>query len=384
MTRTLPNSAISTHGIPGQNTDASGAMPNRTDGPDAEISLPVVVDNYRALGAFAPQTECGAVVKADAYGHGALQVSKALYAAGCRTFFVAYPHEGMEVRKAVGDDAVIHVFNGITETDCPLFEAARLSAVCNREEEIHLWLSSGLQTGYVLHFDTGMNRLGLNSDQVSDIAALTKQHPPTLVMSHLACADQPQNEMNAKQLDRFRKIAQHFPSARKSLCSTGGIYIGPEYHFDLLRPGIGLYGGGPARPPGLKLTPALTLTAPILSVFDVGEDETIGYGASFTVKRPMTLATVALGYADGYLRSASNFGFGMRNGVPCPIMGRVSMDLITVDVSDLEERPSPGDRIEFIGPKAGLEIQAEAAGSIGYELTSRLGGRICKSWRTEE
>lgn len=375
MTRTLPNSAISTPDTLRQNTELA---------PGAEISLPVIVKNHQELTAFAGGADCAAVVKADAYGHGAAQVSKALHEAGCRIFFVAYPHEGAEVRSSVGPDAEIYVFNGVTEADLSIFEADLLSPVCNQLVEIELWLKSGIAAGYALHFDTGMNRLGLRTEQLEQVLALTSGAPPTLVMSHLACADQPQNEMNANQLSRFKTIADRFPASKKSLCSTGGIYLGEDYHFDVLRPGIGLYGGGPARPLGLKLTPALTLTAPILSVFEAGEGETIGYGGSFTVKRPMTLATVALGYADGYLRSASNFGFGMRGGVPCPVMGRVSMDLTTVDVSDLEERPQPGDRIEFIGPKAGLEIQAEAAGTIGYELTSRLGGRISKTWRTEE
>ena len=380
MTRTSPNSAISKPGTPLRNTD----RPEIAFGPRAEISLPTILANYLAIKAFAPASECGAVVKANAYGHGAAEVSAALCNAGCETFFVAYPEEGMVVRDAVGDELRIFVFNGLSGDDLGLFADHKLSPVCNSVEQVKIWRESKLTPPYALHFDTGMNRLGIPLNCVDELSLLTKSNSPGLVMSHLACADLPGSEENARQLDAFKAILPKFPSARASLSSTGGIYFGPDYHFDLLRPGIGLYGGGPARPPGLKLKPALCLTAPILNVFDIEAGETVGYGCTFEAKRPMTLATVALGYADGYLRSASNYGFGMLRDTPCPVLGRVSMDLTTVDVSDLPERPGIGDRIEFIGPRAGLEIQAEAAGTIGYELTSRLGGRISHTWLTEE
>lgn len=324
------------------------------------------------------------MVKANAYGHGAAEVSEALLTAGCRTFFVAYPEEGAIVRDAVGGEPTIYVFNGLAADELELFGQFRLSPVCNTPEQVKLWLKSELAPPYALHFDTGMNRLGIRVEDAEAVVALTKSRKPDLVMSHLASADAPTSDDNTRQLSAFRSLRELFPESRASLSSTGGIYLGADYHFDLLRPGIGLYGGGPARPPGLKLKPALSLTAPILNVFDIGAGEKIGYGGTFEAKRPTTLATVALGYADGYLRSASNYGFGMLHDTPCPVMGRVSMDLTTIDVSDLPERPQIGDRVEFIGPKAGLEIQAEALGTIGYELTSRLGGRISHSWRTEE
>lgn len=353
-------------------------------GPHAEVSLPTIVANYLAIKAFAPSPECGAVVKANAYGHGAAQVAKALFEAGCRTFFVAYPEEGATVRDAVGAVPTIYVFNGIRADELAHFGQFRLSPVCNTPAQTRLWLEAELATPYALHFDTGMNRLGIRPDQLNETIELTGSRAPDLVMSHLACADMPASEENTRQLSLFNDIRKFFPGVKSSISATGGIYLGPDYHFDLLRPGIGLYGGGPARPPGLKLKPALSLTAPILNVFDVNPGEKVGYGGTFEARRATTLATVALGYADGYLRSASNFGFGILNDTPCPVMGRVSMDLTTIDVSDLPDRPQIGDRVEFIGPKAGLEIQAEALGTLGYELTSRLGGRISHSWRTEE
>ena len=272
------------------------------------------------------------------------------------------------------------MFNGVQEASLETFAAARLSPVCNHISEIELWLKSELAPGYALHFDTGMNRLGLRMSDLKRAVTLTSGRTPAVVMSHLACADQPDHEINKIQLERFRAIRREFPSSKASLSSTGGIYLGSEFHFDILRPGIGLYGGGPARPSGLKLRPALTLTAPILSVFRIEAGEATGYGGSFEARKPTLLATVALGYADGYLRSASNFGFAIINDMPCPVLGRVSMDLTTIDVTDLDEAPVIGTRAEFLGPKAGLEIQAEAAGTIGYELTCRLGGRISRSW----
>ena len=357
-------------------------MPSPADRPAAEISLTTIVANYQALQSLCPSAEVSAVVKADAYGHGAAQTASALFENGCRTFFVAYPHEGVDVREAVGDDADIYVFHGVSEQTLHDVAAAALRPVCNTLDDIKFWKTSQLNQGFALHFDTGMNRLGIRVEDVEAVKALCQDQMPALVMSHLAQADRSDSELNDKQLELFKSVAADFPSARKSLSSTGGIYLGDDYHFDLVRPGIGLYGGGPAYPPSIKLTPALTLTAPILSVFDLKAGDPVGYGSTFTARTDMTVATVALGYADGYLRSASNYGFGVLKGTPCPVLGRVSMDLTTIDVSDLETRPKTGDRIEFIGPKAGLEIQAEALGTLGYELTSRLGGRICKNWRT--
>ena len=384
MTRTSPSSATWTNNTVLQNTDAALGAARSDAGPVAEISLPTIVSNYRALKSLAPSAECSAVVKANAYGHGAAQVSATLFEAGCRTFFVAYPHEGETVRNAVGPEPTIYVFNGVHSDALDQFAACRLSPVCNRMEEIETWLRSELAPPYALHFDTGINRLGLRLTDLQKTVEAVSARPPALVMSHLACADKPDAEENQAQLDRFQEVRKAFPGIRASFCSTGGIYLGANFHFDLMRPGIGLYGGGPAYPSGIRLKPALTLTAPILSVFDIQADDTVGYGATFKAKTDMTVATVSLGYADGYLRSASNFGFGILNNTPCPILGRVSMDLITIDVSDLVDRPKQGERVEFIGPKAGLEIQAEAAGTIGYELTSRLGGRISMQWRTEE
>lgn len=348
--------------------------------PSVHVSLKTVQNNYRALAEFAPTAETAAVVKADCYGHGMQNVGPALANAGCSTFFVAYLHEGVELRSLVGAAPMIYVFNGLEAGETEQFHEAGLIPVCNTLDEIRIVKSATPDLSLAIHFDTGMNRLGIHFEDLDQTLEALGDTNPKLVMSHMACADLPGHALNEVQLKRFICIADAFPNSRKSLSSTAAVYLGADYHFDLIRPGIGLYGGGPARPPGLKLKTALTLTAPILSVFDVEAGESIGYGASFTAKTALTAATVSLGYADGYLRSGSNYGFGVLDGVPCPILGRVSMDLITIDVSDLPERPQKGDRVEFIGQQAGYEIQAEALGTIGYELTSRLGGRISRTW----
>ncbi len=361
-------------------SDASA--PSRT--PHAFINLATIRANYRALAAFCPSAETSAVVKADCYGHGMTHVAPALFDEGCRTFFVAYLQEGIDLRAVLGDEPVIYVFNGITDEEREDFARHSLSPICNRSEELELVTSPGFSGSYGIHFDTGMNRLGIRQEGVEHARGLTKDKPPAIVMSHLACADQPDNSVNRRQLESFSQIAALFPEAQASLSATAGIYLGGEYHFDLVRPGIGLYGGGPARPSGLKLKTAMTLTAPILNLFSIEAGETVGYGGSHTARSPSTIATVALGYADGFLRSGGNFGFGVIEGMPCPIVGRISMDLITLDVTDIAENVTVGDEVEFIGRFAGYEIQAEALGTLGYELTSRLGGRISRSWGEQE
>lgn len=348
--------------------------------PSAHVDLQIVQQNYIALRHQAAGAETGAVVKADCYGHGVSHIAPALAEAGCETFFVAYTHEGQALRALIGPDPTIFVFNGIRPHETDDFRIAGLSPVCNTPEEIAMALTARLPAGYGIHIDTGMNRLGIRPENVIDLPGFTHGFPPRLIMSHLACADQPAHPLNKIQLERFHQARNLFPGIPASLVSTAGIYLGADYTFDLVRPGIGLYGGGPARPPGLKLRTAMTLTAPVMNVFEVKPGETVGYGASFEARGPSVIATVAFGYADGYLRSGGNYGFAILDGVPCPVVGRISMDLITLDVTDLAEKPRIGDRAEFIGKIAGYEIQAEALGTLGYELTSRLGTRISRSW----
>ena len=343
----------------------------------ALVNLSNIAANWRDLDQLYASSETGAVVKANGYGHGSVQVASALAKAGCKTFFVAYAEEGAELRESLGPDADIYVFHGCTLETADTFKAFALRPVLNTLDQVRVWRLAGLDEafGAVLHFDTGMNRLGLRMEQLDDTRTMLAGGQVDIVMSHLACAEDTSNTMNRTQLGRFLECCGYWPNARRSLSNTAGMHLGEDFAFDLCRPGIGLYGGGvkPARP-------GLTLTAPLLSVFTVPKASSTGYGATRRFATERRLATAALGYGDGFLRSASNSGFGFAGGKRCPIVGRVSMDLVTLDVTDVKETIAPGMDVEFIGEMASLEDQAAAAGSLGYELTTGLTGRVKKHW----
>lgn len=346
-----------------------------SSGPTAQVHLANVVANWRALGALNPGSETGAVVKAGGYGHGAAQVAQALSAAGCQTFFTAHAGEGVEVRRAVGNAPVIYVLNGPDAADLNVYSEAGLRAIINTPEQLDIWRNANIDAPLALKFDTGMNRLGLRPETAGELATAGSGLDVAHIMSHLACADEPGHTKNAIQLKAFSELVRHFPGIPASLANSAGCYLGGDYAFDLTRPGIALYGGGHA-PDGFELKPGLTLTAPVLSVHTGRTAETVGYGATKILARDAILATVALGYADGLPRSASNSGFGVLGGVRCPIVGRISMDLTTLDVTGASEWAKPGARIEFIGAAANLEEQADCAGTLGYELITGLGSRV--------
>ena len=254
------------------------------------------------------------------------------------------------------------------------YKDARLTAVLSSPDHVELWRQAR-DLPCALHFDTGMNRLGLKPDILETAGEALRKLAPVLVMSHLACADEPDHALNAAQLRAFDPITSAFPDTPASLCNSAGCYLGKAYAHDLTRPGIALYGGS-VPPQKVKLRHAVTLQAEILSVFKAKAGETVGYGATFTVPEDMTLATVGLGYADGMLRAASNKLTGWVDGVPCPVVGRISMDLITLDVSKAQRAAKAGTRVEFLGSHAKLEEQAARAGTLGYELLTGLGSRV--------
>lgn len=342
--------------------------------PRATVHLDNIVANWRTLAALHPKANTSAVLKANAYGLGTERVAAALASAGCDTFFVAYPEEGAVVRKAVGPDPSIFILNGPAPASMHLFHAHSLIAVLNSPAQIRLWSDAG-NSPCALHFNTGINRLGLPASMPQTDGDALRAMNPVLVMSHLACADEPDHGLNAAQLAAFRKITDAFPSVPASLANSAGCYLGRDYGFQLTRPGIALYGGSvpPAR---IQLRHAVTLDAEILSVFPVKAGDRVGYGATFTAPQDMLLATVGLGYADGVLRSASNCFIGWLDGVPCPVTGRVSMDLITIDVSKAQPSAKAGVRVEFLGANAKLEDQAARANTLGYELLTGLGTRV--------
>ena len=330
------------------------------------IDLDAVVANWRALDGM---TNCktAAVVKADGYGLGAATVAKALFKAGVRQFFVAVVEEAVAIRQELGPRPEISVFSGHMAGDTELIRALGLTPMLNSVEQLthHLETLPGHPFG--IQLDTGMNRLGLEMQEWAAVAELALAQRPHLVMSHLACADEPDHPMNPYQLDQFRKMTDGIQVPR-SLAATGGILLGPEYHFDLTRPGIGLYGGLPFA----QATPVIELDLPVVQVRDVAEGEVVGYSNAWQAERPSRIATVSGGYADGIMRVLSDRAVLFHGDTACPLVGRVSMDLLTIDVTDLSETPK---KLSLIGPKQSVDDLARNANTIGYEVLTQLGAR---------
>jgi len=341
--------------------------------PTLRIDLAAICANWRLFGSLGP--EAGATIKADAYGLGAAQVGPALLAEGCREFFVAQPQEGAKLRAALGEDATITVYNGPTSDTINLFPANNLRPVLNAPRQIDIWRSAG-GGPCALHVDTGMNRLGLTAEEAGQLAGATHGLDLKLVMSHLASADLPDHEMNGRQLRLFQELAALFPGLPRSLANSAGALLGPDYQFELSRPGIGLYGGQPHSSGGAPIRPVATIRAPIIATRQVSAGDTVGYGAAFTAPSAMTIAIIALGYADGLIRAASPGAFGIVARKPAPLVGRISMDLMALDITGLENDARPETYVEFLGEN--LDLVASAAGTISYEVLTRLGQRFAR------
>jgi alanine racemase len=314
------------------------------------------------------------VVKADGYGLGAVGASRALAQAGARVFFTATSQEGVRVRRALGDGPQIFVLNG-PSGDIDVMQTHKLTPVLNSMAQIKAWEARGAAA---LHIDTGMNRLGVGPEELPHAMSALKETSLALVMSHLACASDVRHPHNPMQLRRFVDAASLFPRAPLSLAATSGALIGADYHFDLIRPGVGLYGSGALDADSPKLATAAVVEAPILQVRDVETGETFGYGATFTATEKMRTATVALGYADGYLRSLGGRGYGVLGGAKRPILGRISMDLIIIDVTGCAEA-QPGAMVEFLGPNAPLDEIAGLANTAPYEVLTTFAGTVRKT-----
>jgi alanine racemase len=349
------------------------------------VRLNAVADNYRTYRRLAGPAGVAAVVKADAYGMGAAGIAPALAAAGCDSFFVARLQEGVALRKIV-PRARIFVLDGAQADAVPALIGHRLTPVLNSLSEIAAWSAAagvGNQVlDAVIHVDTGMNRLGLPGNELAVLSAESAGRLSglnlVLVMSHLACSDDPANRLNAEQLSRFRQALAMLPPAPASLAASHGTMLGMDYHFDLVRPGVALYGANPqvcegvaASAPNLMRTVAV-LTARVLQLRRIDSGESVGYGATFRAKRPTMLATVALGYADGIPRALSNKGIAVLGGVRVPVAGRVSMDMVILDVTDLPELPHVGDQVEVLGDHVSLGEVAAMAGTNEYEILTRL------------
>ncbi|MEI4469898.1 alanine racemase [Frigidibacter sp. MR17.24] len=336
--------------------------------PDLHIDLDAVIANWRALDRMSSAAvETGAVVKADAYGLGAGQVARALAGAGVRNFFTATADEGAELRRALGPGPTISVFAGHMAGDAEAIGGAQLVPMLNSLDQLTLHFEALPGAPFGIQLDTGMNRLGLEAAEWEAAAGIVLEAGPTLLMSHLACSDEPQHPMNIFQCEEFMRLTED-TGVPRSLSATGGILLGPEFHFELVRPGIGLHGCAPfdqGRKP-------LRLSLPVIQIREIHAGETVGYSNTFIAESSMLVATVSAGYADGLLRSLSGRAHLWQGLVPCPILGRVSMDLITVDVTHLADTPT---HLDMLGEKQSADDLAAVAGTIGYEILTGLSPR---------
>jgi alanine racemase len=348
------------------------------------VRLGAVASNYRLCQRLAGPAAVAGVVKADGYGLGASEITRTLSHAGCDTFFVARLDEGIRLRPVV-PNARIFVLDGADPDTVDALIAHRLTPVLNSLAEIAGWNAAAHETRTPLeaaiHIDTGMNRLGLPGDELSVLALEWKKRLDglrlVLLMSHLACADDPEARMNRIQLDRFRSALAMLPPTPASFASSGGVLLGKDYAFDLVRPGIGLYGGNVQNAPQNPFAVAAVLTGRVLQLRKIDKGESVGYGATFRAKRPTVLATVALGYADGLMRAIGNRGVAAIAGRRVPVAGRVSMDLTTLDVTDIPRAVlSAVADAEFFGDTISLEDAARAADTAAYELLTALTPRV--------
>ena len=337
------------------------------------VDLEAIVRNWRALDSLsAPECETAAVVKGDGYGCGAKEVGATLAKAGVRTFFVAVPTEAAVLREAIGSQPVIYVLGGYGEAEKALYTAKDLRPVLNSAEQARAWFRDYPGASCAIQLDTGMNRLGMEAAELASLGELPDS--VGLLMSHMGCADEPEHPINSSQLNEFTRLTGDL-SIRRSLSATAGLLLGGAYHFDLTRMGIGLYGGWPFE----AAHRVVTVEAPVIQVRDLAPGETVGYGASFVADRPTRIATISAGYADGLIRALSGGATGFVGGQPVPFAGRVSMDLITLDVTDVA--CAPGDMVEILGPNQSIDDLAKSAGTIGHEILTSLGSRYQRDYR---
>jgi len=338
------------------------------------IDLDAIAANWRALDRLTgSEVQTAAVVKADAYGLGIARVARTLAQAGARRFFVAYAEEGAAVRQALGPGPQIAVLSGHMSGDTEMIHDLDLTPMLNSLEQITRHLEALPGHAFGVQLDTGMNRLGVELLEWQAVAPILIDAGPELLMSHLACADDPDHPLNEAQLHAFHAMTDE-TGVPRSLSATGGILLGPRYHFDLTRPGVGLFGGLPFE----AAAPAVTLSLPVIQTREVAPGETVGYGCTWQAETPAIIATVAGGYADGLPRTLSNLATLWDGDTPCPLVGRVSMDLITVDITHLAEVPRT---LDILGLHQSVDVLAEAGGTIGYEILTSLGPRYLRRYQ---
>ncbi|WP_035671071.1 alanine racemase [Bradyrhizobium liaoningense] len=383
--KTIPQS-----GLPSAEANQAAAL--AAYGGVLTVDLDAIIANWRKLEKTAVPAECSAVIKADAYGCGAEQVSRALSKAGCRTFFVATLEEARKVRAAV-PESTIYVLGGYFQNTGEHYAKINCRPVIGDLNELAEWdvfcRRSGWTGGAAVHIDTGMNRLGLT---LADAQAIIPRinagdHGITLVMSHLVSAEQLNSPMNAKQLATFRSIASEFTGVPAALANSSGIFLGAPFQFDLVRPGAALYGVNPTPEADNPMQPVVELKARIVQIRNIERGESVGYGGTWTARRPTKLAIIAVGYADGYFRAASS-NDGTRGadvivaGKRCPIAGRISMDLIAIDITDLPPNAARrGHMVTLLGDGITVDELAHHFGTIGYEVLTSLGHRYARVYK---
>ncbi|MDA5194136.1 alanine racemase [Govanella unica] len=359
----------------GVETDEIGALSRLV------IDVGAIRENYRMLRARVAPASIAAVVKADCYGLGAVQIVPVLYADGCRHFFVAQLAEGLAIRGSLPEDAEIYILNGLAPGAEAACAAAGLVPVLNGRDQLDRWgawaRGLGLSLPAVLQLDSGMSRLGLSP---AEVAALTPAALAgldiRLVMSHLACADEPEHPANRAQLAGFEALRARLPAAPASFANSAGIFLGADYHYDLARPGAALYGLAPVAGQPNPMLPVVRLEAQVIQIRDIPAGAFVGYGASFVADKVTRVATISLGYADGWPRHLSNCGAAYIKGQRLPILGRVSMDSITLDVSEVAaDALRAGDFVELLGASQAADDVARDAGTNGYEILTSLGRR---------
>ncbi|XDZ64592.1 alanine racemase [Alphaproteobacteria bacterium LSUCC0684] len=352
----------------------------------ARIDLDRLVANWRNLNTLSGQAEASAVIKADAYGHGVEMVGRALYQAGCRVFFTASINEAVLLRSHLGK-AVIGYFDGLHAEDTEAVRAYDIWPAISSPGQMDLLADMARRHGNpipaMLQIDTGMNRLGAGPDRLDELASSEKLNAGDwkLIFSHLASADDPQSAQSETQRAAFDRVRRLFPSIPASLAATGGIALGPAFHYQMTRPGIGIYGLPPLPSLAPHLNPALSLHARVLEIRQAKAGEHVGYNATATLGRDTRLATVAGGYADGVRRQLSNKGTVHKDGFAAPVIGRVSMDTTIVDITDWPENHlAPGDWLDLIHDGYTADDMARDSDTIGYDILTTLGLRAKRQY----
>jgi alanine racemase len=358
------------------------------------VNLAAIETNWKELGRRAMPSECAAVIKADGYGCGLEPVARTLAGAGCKTFFVADLAEARRLR-SVAQDPAIYVLNGLLPGTAATYADVQARPVIGSLVELAEWdafcAASQWHGGAALHVDTGMNRLGIAPDEAAALAPRIRaeNHGITLLMSHLACAEQPGHPLNERQIQLFREVRLLYRGIPGSLANSSGIFLGGGAHCDMVRPGAALFGVNPTPGHGNPMRATVELQAHVVQVRTVPKGETIGYYATWTAKHATRVAVVTVGYADGYPRAASATDAApgadaIVAGTRCPLAGRVSMDLLAIDITALPDHTvRRGDLVTLIGGEISVDDLAAAAGTIGYEVLTSLGRRYHRIYRAD-